>query len=75
MARVPFLYRKLANALEDYRREQSIQSEMQRREVLSLLARKLRIRNEERAEVLRELQAYGILRQRSQRRVEVPRRR
>jgi hypothetical protein len=48
---------------------------MQRREVLSLLARKLRIRNEERAEVLRELQAYGILRQRSQRRVEVPRRR
>lgn len=74
MARVPFLYRKLANALEEYRREQNIKSECQRREVLALIARKLRIKNEERAEVLRELQGYGVLEQESRRRVSLRRR-
>jgi len=71
MVKIPFLYQKLANALEQYMREQAIQSELQRRKVLSLITHKLRIRKEERNKVLRELQKYGVLRKRSQRRVEL----
>jgi hypothetical protein len=74
MAKIPFLYQKLAHALDDYSREQNIKSECQRREVLALLARKLRIRNEERAEVLREFEHYGVLEQESRRRVSLRRR-
>ena len=66
---VPYLYRKLAFALQEQEQRIAIKREMRRRAVFEAICNAIRIRNAERREIFREMQEMGLLKRRGQRRM------
>ncbi len=67
----PYLYQKMALAMQDYERGLSQQREVRRRQAFEAMCNAIRIQNNERRRVLAEMEQMGLLERRGQRTIRI----